>query len=105
MPADDGEGAPDGGDGAGDEASVTDDDLAVTVAAIRALDEEELAAEGDRSLAPEPALTVFGCNVPTGGKEVENAVTAGGDYLLAVAGLFGLIVARVRPGRNKKRRS
>lgn len=106
VPADDGEGAPDGGDGAGDEASVTDDDLAATVAAIRALDEEELAAEGDRSLAPEPALTVFGCNVPTGGKEVENAVTAGGDYLLTVAGLFGLmIVARVRPGRNKKRRS
>jgi hypothetical protein len=80
-----------------DEAELTDDDLAATVAAMRADDDDEF-AEDSASLAPEPALTVFGCNVPTGGKEAVGA----GDYLLAVAGLFGLIVARVRPKRRRK---
>jgi len=85
-----------------DEAELTDDDLAATVAAIRA-DDEDLAEGGEAaSLAPEPALTVFGCNVPTAGEEAVGAVVAGGDYLLAVAGLFGLIVARVRPKRRRK---
>ena len=72
---------------------------------MRADDEDNPFAEdegnGDGSLAPEPALTVFGCNVPTGGDEAVGAVTAGADYLLAAAGLFGLIVARVRPKRRK----
>jgi hypothetical protein len=73
---------------------------------MRAEDEENFLDEGegdgDGSLAPEPALTVFGCNVPTGGpEEAVGAVTAGADYLLAAAGLFGLIVARVRPKRRK----
>ena len=82
----------------------TEDDLAATVAAMRALDEGGDAVEEDSSLAPEPAFTLFGCNVPTGGEEAAGAVSAGGDYLIAVAGLFGLIIARVRPGRNQKRR-
>ena len=86
----------------GGEAVVTDEDLAATVAAIRALDDEELAAEEHPSLAPEPALTLFGCNVPTSRDEAARGVSAGGDYLIAVAGLFGLIIARVRPGRNRK---
>ena len=84
---------------------VTEEDIAATVAAMRADDEDNPFAEdegnGDGSLAPEPALTVFGCNVPTGGDEAVGAVTAGADYLLAAAGLFGLIVARVRPKRRK----
>ncbi|MCZ6539910.1 MAG: hypothetical protein O6922_08820 [Chloroflexi bacterium] len=88
----------------GGEVVVTDDDLAATVAAMRALDEEELAAEGDPSLAPEPALTLFGCNVPMSREEAARGVSAGGDYLIAAAGLFGLIIARVRPGRNRKGR-
>jgi len=85
------------------DASSEEEDIAATVAAMRAAD-EDLAedGEGTPSLAPEPALTVFGCNVPTGGKEAVGAVVAGGDYLLAVAGLFGLIVARVRPKRRKR---
>ena len=85
-----------------DEADLTEDDLAATVAAMRANDEDFAEDEADASPAPEPALTVFGCNVPTGGKEAVNHVIAGGDYLLAVAGLFGLIVARVRPRRRHK---
>ena len=80
----------------------TEDDLAATVAAMRTLDEGGDAAEEDSSLAPEPAFTLFGCNVPTGGEEAAGAVSAGGDYLIAMAGLFGLIIARVRPGRNQK---
>ncbi|MBT3555409.1 MAG: hypothetical protein HN926_03985 [Chloroflexi bacterium] len=52
-------------------------------------------------LAPEPALTVFGCNVPTGPEAAAGAVLAGADYILMSAGLFGLIVARVRPKRRK----
>ncbi len=89
-----------------DEEPVTEEDIAATVAAMRAEDEENFLDEGegdgDGSLAPEPALTVFGCNVPTGGpEEAVGAVTAGADYLLAAAGLFGLIVARVRPKRRK----
>ena len=52
-------------------------------------------------LAPEPALTVFGCNVPTGPEAAAGAVLAGADYILMSAGLFGLIVARVRPKRGK----
>lgn len=78
---------------------ITEDDIAATVAAMRA-DDEEL-TDADPSIAPEPALTVFGCNVPTGGEEAVGAVTAGADYLIAAAGLFGLIVARVRPKRRK----
>jgi hypothetical protein len=93
-PADADEGS-EGGEGA-----VTEEDLAATVAAMRAFDEEEL----DPSLAPEPAFTVFGCNVPINGEDAANAVSAGGDYLIAIAGLFGLIVARIRPGRSKKHR-
>ncbi len=93
-PADADEGS-EGGEGA-----VTEEDLAATVAAMRASDEEEL----DPSLAPEPAFTVFGCNVPINGEDSANAVSAGGDYLIAMAGLFGLIVARVRPRRSKKNR-
>lgn len=86
------------------EPDVTEDDIAATVAAMRAVDEELQDDTGvdTGSLAPEPALTVFGCNVPTGGDEAVGAVTAGADYVLAVAGLFGLIVARVRPKRRKK---
>jgi len=100
VPVEDGEEAPpEEGEGEApvDEAELTDDDLAATVAAMRADDDDEF-AEDSASLAPEPALTVFGCNVPTGGKEAVGA----GDYLLAVAGLFGLIVARVRPKRRRK---
>ena len=93
------------GDGSAEsEDPVTEDDLAATVSAMRALDEEQLDGGGDASLAAEPAFTVFGCNVPTGGEEAANAVTAGGDYLIAMAGLFGLIIARARPRRNGKRR-
>jgi hypothetical protein len=44
---------------------------------------------------------VFGCNVPTGPAEAAGAVTAGADYILMDAGLFGLVVARVRPKRRK----
>jgi len=85
-----------------DEADLTEDDLAATVATMRAAD-EYFAEDGESaSLAPEPALTVFGCNVPIGGKEAIGAVVSGGDYLLAVAGLFGLIVVRVRPKRRRK---
>ncbi len=83
-----------------DEGAVTEEDLAATVAAMRASGEEE----PDPSLAPEPAFTVFGCNVPINGEDQANAVSAGGDYLIAMAGLFGLIVARVRPRRSKKNR-
>ena len=85
-----------------DEADLTEDDLAATVAAMRADDEDFQDGEEAASLAPEPALTVFGCNVPTGGDEAVNHVIAGGDYLLAMAGLFGLIVARVRPKRRRE---
>jgi hypothetical protein len=84
-----------------DDAEVTEDDIAATVAAMRADDELDDATEDDPSLAPEPALTVFGCNVPTGPEEAKGAVIAGGDYLIMVAGLFGLIVARARPKRRK----
>jgi hypothetical protein len=96
-PVDDGSGEP-----VAEEEEITEDDIAATVAAMRASD-EELAEDGDAdpSLAPEPALTVFGCNVPMGGEEAVGAVTAGADYLLAAGGLFGLIVARVRPKRRK----
>ncbi len=90
------------GDEAGREDSVTEDDLAATVAAMRAIDDE--AVEGEENQAPEedPVFTVFGCNIPLNGEEATNAVSAGGDYLIAAAGLFGLIVARVRPGRRKR---
>ncbi len=80
----------------------TEDDIAATVAAMRAADEDlndDTTAED--VLAPEPALTVFGCNVPTGPEEAAGAVTAGADYILMAAGLFGLVVARVRPKRRK----
>lgn len=104
-PADPGE-SPEKAEGStGDEDAVTEDDLAATVAAMRALDDEEFDAEELASLAPEPAFTVFGCNVPLHGEEAVNAVSAGGDYLIAMAGLFGLIIARVRPRRNQKRGS
>jgi hypothetical protein len=94
--------APD--DGAVEDTDVGDseEDIAATVAAMRAADEDlndETSAED--VLAPEPALTVFGCNVPTGPEEAAGAVTAGADYILMAAGLFGLIVARVRPKRRK----
>ena len=110
-PENSGESAPaPAGDEAADAASeeeepVTEEDIAATVAAMRAEDEDNLFAEdeGDGSLAPEPALTVFGCNVPTGGpEEAVGAVTSGADYMLAAAGLFGLIVARVRPKRRNR---
>jgi len=102
VPVEDGEEAPPAeGEARPDEAELTEDDLAATVAAMRADDDDDF-AEDSASLAPEPALTVFGCNVPTAGEEAVGAVVAGGDYLLAVAGLFGLIVARVRPKRRRK---
>jgi len=93
-------------DTASDESAVPTtaaEDIAATVAAMRAADEElnDAGTEGGEILAPEPALTVFGCNVPTGEAEAAGAVTAGADYLIAVAGLFGLIVARVRPRRRQ----
>lgn len=90
-------------DSTAEEEQVTEADIAATVAAMRAADEENAEAEGEEgtSIAPEPALTVFGCNVPTGGDEAVGAVTAGADYIIAAAGLFGLIVARVRPKRRK----
>jgi hypothetical protein len=50
---------------------------------------------------PKPALTVFGCNVPTGPAEVAGVVTAAAYYIIMAAGLFGLVVARVRPKRRK----
>jgi hypothetical protein len=85
---------------------LTNDDIAATVAAMRADDEldgdEAVDGEEDPSLAPEPALTVFGCNVPSGPEEAVGGVIAGADYLLAAAGLFGLIVARARPKRRKR---
>jgi hypothetical protein len=92
-------------DDAGDALAKEGDDIAATVAAMRAAD-EDLAdnveeGEEDPSIAPGTALTVFGCNLPTG-KEAVGGVIAGGDYLLAVAGLFGLIVARVRPKLRKR---
>lgn len=80
------------------DAELTEEDLAATVAAMRADDDLD-----EPNIAPKPALTVFGCNVPTNLEESENAVSAVGDYVIAVAGLFGLIVARVRPGRRKKK--
>ena len=40
-------------------------------------------------------------HVPTGPAEAAGAVTAGADYILMDAGLFGLVVARVRPKRRK----
>ena len=87
-----------------EEEVVTEDDIAATVAAMRAADEDLQDDTGvdSGSAAPSPALTVFGCNVPTGPEEAAGAVIAGGDYLIAVAGLFGLIVARVRPNRRKR---
>ena len=100
TPADPVESTDSGGGSTESENPVTDDDLAATVAAMRALDGEEVV---DPSLAPEPAFTVFGCNVPIEGEETANAVSASGDYLIAVAGLFGLIIARVRPRRKQKR--
>jgi hypothetical protein len=92
------------GEPAAEEEVVTEDDIAATVAAMRAEDELEAETDGEQgdSIAPEPALTVFGCNVPTGEEEAVGAVVAGADYLIAVAGLFGLIVARVRPKRRKR---
>ncbi len=81
---------------------ITDDEIAATVAAMRADDDLEEEAAAEASLAPKPALTVFGCNVPTGGEEAVGGVVAGADYLLAIAGLFGLIVARARPTRRKR---
>ena len=69
---------------------------------MRADDDDFAEDEDSDSLAPEPALTVFGCNVPTGRDEAVGAVIAGGDYLITAAGLFGLIVARVRPKRRRK---
>jgi hypothetical protein len=59
----------------------------------------------DTSIAPKPALTVFGCNAPTGPEEAAGVVAAGADYLLMVAGLFGLIVARAGPRIRKRRKS
>lgn len=101
-PADDGDAVPADDGSSEDEEPVTEEDIAATVAAMRADDEEADAnGEEDASIAPEPALTVFGCNVPTGGDEAVGGVIAGADYLLAAAGLFGLIVARVRPKRRK----
>ena len=44
---------------------------------------------------------VFGCNVPTGPAEAAGAVTAAADYIIMAEGLFGLVVARVRPKRRK----
>ncbi|MEE8045412.1 MAG: hypothetical protein V3T49_01085, partial [Dehalococcoidia bacterium] len=89
-----------------DEADLTDDDLAATVAAMRADDDLDADDTGvDTSIAPGPALTVFGCNVPTGAEEAAGAVVAGADYLLMAAGLFGLIVARARPKNRKRRKS
>ena len=104
-PVADADGEPPAEGNSEEDGPVTEEDIAATVAAMRAADEEAEATEGegdaDPSLAPEPALTVFGCNVPTGGDEAVGAVTAGADYMLAAAGLFGLIVARVRPKRRK----
>jgi hypothetical protein len=83
---------------------VSNDDIAATVAAMRADEdlEEDEDEEDEPSIAPKPAFTVFGCNVPTGPEEAAVGVVAGADYLLAVAGLFGLIVARARPRRRKR---
>jgi hypothetical protein len=76
----------------------SEEDIAATVAAMRAADDETSAAD---VLAPKPALTVFGCNVPTGPEEAAGAVTAGADYILMAAWLFGMVVARVRSKRRK----
>ncbi len=86
-----------------DEPPVTEDDISATVAALRAADEEAAEAEGEDgvTIAPEPALTVFGCNIPTGGDGSVRVMTATGDYLIMLAGLLGLVVARVRPNRRK----
>jgi hypothetical protein len=101
-PAEPDSSSPDGEEGAVDESQLTEDDLEATVAAMRADDDDEFEAEQEASLAPEPAYTVFGCNIPLSGEEADHAVSAGGDYIIAAAGLFGLIVARVVPRRKRK---
>jgi len=79
------------------EAELSDDEIEATVQALRLQDGEDLSSS---SLAPEPALTVFGCAVPTGDNPEVQAVIPGADYIIMAVGLVSLVAARVRPKRR-----
>jgi hypothetical protein len=79
------------------DAELTEDEVEATVQALRLQDDEDLSSG---SFAPEPALTVFGCAVPTGDDPDVQAVIPGADYIIMAVGLVGLVAVRVRPKRR-----
>ncbi len=79
------------------DAELTEDEVEATVQALRLQDDEDLSSG---SFAPEPALTVFGCAVPTGDDPDVRAVIPGADYIIMAVGLVGLVAVRVRPKRR-----